>query len=72
MTRGLRPFVWYDVFTDRAFAGNALAVFPDGAGLADDEMAHIAREHERVGDHVRAPGGRCHHDPPGEDLHTDP
>lgn len=33
-----------DVFTDRIFGGNPLAVFPDGAGLGDGEMQAIARE----------------------------
>lgn len=38
------PFVWYDVFTDHRFAGNALAVFPDASGLTVEDMAQIARE----------------------------
>ncbi len=33
-----------DVFTDRAFGGNPLAVFPDGRGIADATMQAIARE----------------------------
>lgn len=33
-----------DVFTDRPFAGNPLAVFPDGRGLSDRAMQAIARE----------------------------
>ncbi|HEX8392848.1 MAG TPA: PhzF family phenazine biosynthesis protein [Longimicrobium sp.] len=33
-----------DVFTDRVFGGNPLAVFPDASGLTDDEMRRIARE----------------------------
>ncbi len=37
-------FVWYDVFTDRRFTGNPLAVVPDAAGLDDAAMASIARE----------------------------
>ena len=37
-------FVQLDVFTDRAFGGNQLAVFPDGAGLSESEMRAIARE----------------------------
>ncbi len=36
--------VWYDVFTDRPFTGNPLAVVPDARGLDDATMAHIARE----------------------------
>src|SRR5687768_12203760 len=41
---GKHRFVQLDVFTDRAFAGNPLAVFPDGSGIADEEMLKIARE----------------------------
>jgi trans-2,3-dihydro-3-hydroxyanthranilate isomerase len=37
-------FVQLDVFTDRVFGGNQLAVFTDAEGLADDEMLAIARE----------------------------
>jgi trans-2,3-dihydro-3-hydroxyanthranilate isomerase len=33
-----------DVFTDRRFAGNPLAVFPDAEGLSNDEMQQIAGE----------------------------
>ena len=33
-----------DVFTDQAFAGNPLAVFPEVEGLSDDSMLKIARE----------------------------
>lgn len=33
-----------DVFTTRRLEGNQLAVFPDAAGLTDDEMQAIARE----------------------------
>ncbi len=33
-----------DVFTDRPFAGNPLAVVYDGAGLATDQMHTLARE----------------------------
>ncbi|WP_341677358.1 PhzF family phenazine biosynthesis protein [Niveibacterium sp. SC-1] len=33
-----------DVFTERAFAGNPLAVFPDSAGLDDAAMQRIAAE----------------------------
>ena len=38
------PFIQADVFTDRAFTGNPLAVIPDGSGLSDEEMQSIARE----------------------------
>jgi trans-2,3-dihydro-3-hydroxyanthranilate isomerase len=37
-------FVLVDVFTDRPFGGNQLAVFPDAAGIADDTMQQLARE----------------------------
>ncbi len=37
-------FVTVDVFTDRRFAGNPLAVLPDARGLSADEMASVARE----------------------------
>ncbi|MEP6920608.1 MAG: PhzF family phenazine biosynthesis protein, partial [bacterium] len=37
-------FVQLDVFTDQAFAGNALAVFPEAEGIADADMLKIARE----------------------------
>jgi len=33
-----------DVFTDKRFAGNQLAVFPEAEGLSDLEMQQIARE----------------------------
>jgi len=34
----------FDVFSSQRFAGNPLAVFLDGRGLADEEMQAIARE----------------------------
>ena len=37
-------FVQVDVFTDRVFGGNPLAVILDARGLADGEMQAIARE----------------------------
>ena len=33
-----------DVFTDRLFGGNPLAVLPDASGLSDTEMQQLARE----------------------------
>jgi len=33
-----------DVFTDRLFGGNPLAVFPDARGLTDKDMQRVARE----------------------------
>ena len=37
-------FVQLDVFTDRPFTGNPLAVFPEAAGITDEQMMKIARE----------------------------
>jgi trans-2,3-dihydro-3-hydroxyanthranilate isomerase len=37
-------FLQMDVFTDQAFAGNPLAVFPEAAGLSDEVMLKISRE----------------------------
>lgn len=33
-----------DVFTDRVFGGNPLAVFPDARGISDEQMRAVARE----------------------------
>jgi trans-2,3-dihydro-3-hydroxyanthranilate isomerase len=38
------PFVTVDVFTERRFGGNQLAVFPDARGLTDAEMQALAAE----------------------------
>lgn len=38
------PFVTVDVFTDRRFGGNPLAVLPDASGLSDTEMQSLAAE----------------------------
>ena len=37
-------FLQLDVFTNRAFCGNPLAVFPEAEGLTDDQQLKIARE----------------------------
>jgi trans-2,3-dihydro-3-hydroxyanthranilate isomerase len=37
-------FVQMDVFTDSPFTGNPLAVFPEAAGITDEQMMKIARE----------------------------
>jgi len=37
-------FLQLDVFTERAFSGNPLAVFPEAEGLSDEVMMQIARE----------------------------
>ena len=41
---GSYPFIQLDVFTDRAFTGNPLAVYPEAEGLTDEQMQQIARE----------------------------
>jgi trans-2,3-dihydro-3-hydroxyanthranilate isomerase len=38
------PYHLLDVFTDRAFGGNPLAVFTQGRGISDEQMQAIARE----------------------------
>ena len=37
-------FLQLDVFTDRSFCGNPLAVFPEAEGISDELMMKIARE----------------------------
>ena len=37
-------YIIADVFTDRAFTGNPLAIFPDARGLNSEEMQVIAKE----------------------------
>lgn len=39
-----RRFHTLDVFTDRVFGGNPLAVFPDAEGLSTEQMQRTARE----------------------------
>jgi trans-2,3-dihydro-3-hydroxyanthranilate isomerase len=38
------PYLVVDAFTDAPLRGNQLAVFPNAAGLADDQMQRLARE----------------------------
>ncbi|MCF7700157.1 PhzF family phenazine biosynthesis protein [Loktanella sp. M215] len=40
----MNTYVVYDVFTDRRFGGNQLAVFPDAGPLPEAQLAAIARE----------------------------
>lgn len=37
-------FLQLDVFTDQAFGGNPLAVYPEAEGITDEQMQQIARE----------------------------
>jgi len=39
-----RPYLLFDVFTSERFAGNPLAIFPDGSDVDDATMQRIARE----------------------------
>ena len=41
---GTYNFIQLDVFTDQAFCGNPLAVFPEAEGITDEQMQQIARE----------------------------
>jgi PhzF family phenazine biosynthesis protein len=43
MAQRKRPFAQVDVFTERAYFGNALAVVLDGEGLSDDQMQRFAQ-----------------------------
>ena len=38
------PYETVDVFTDRPFGGNQLAVFTDARGLSDAQMQALAAE----------------------------
>ncbi|MEQ9693940.1 PhzF family phenazine biosynthesis protein [Shimia sp. SDUM112013] len=40
----MSTYVVYDVFTDKPFGGNQLAVFPDATDLAEDQLQSIAAE----------------------------
>lgn len=39
-----RECIFLDVFTETPYAGNQLAVFPDGAGLTTEQMQKLAQE----------------------------
>ena len=43
-------FSLVDVFTDRPFGGNRLAVFPCATGIADATMQQLASEFNPKGD----------------------
>ena len=40
----MTDFLTYDVFTDRPFGGNPLAIVPDASDLAEGDLQRIARE----------------------------
>ncbi len=52
-------YVTVDVFTDRAFGGNPLAVVLDAGGLSTAQMQAIASELQLFRDHLRAAAARC-------------
>ena len=63
-------FETVDVFTDRRFGGNPLAVLTDARGLSGrDDAGHRARV-QPVGDDVRAAAARPGAYRPGADLHA--
>ena len=39
-----RPFKQVDVFTDKPYFGNPLAVVLDGSGLSDERMQRVAQD----------------------------
>ncbi len=52
-----RRYITVDVFTDRAFGGNPLAVVLDAGGLSTAQMQAIARV-QLFRDHLRAAAAR--------------
>lgn len=46
-------FSLIDVFSDRPFGGNQLAVFPRAEGLSDEVMQQLAREFRAVAHTIR-------------------
>ena len=48
-----RRYITVDVFTDRAFGGNPLAVVLDAGGLSTAQMQAIASEVQLLRDHLR-------------------
>ena len=58
-------YLHYDVFTDRRFGGNQLAVFPQAAGLPAQTMQQIAANRLRrndVRDRAERPDPTAHAD----------
>lgn len=68
------PFTIVDVFAEKKYAGNQLAVFRDAGGLSGDEMQAIARETHFsettfiLGDRPRAGGWDARIFTPGEEV----
>src|SRR3981081_3321681 len=57
-----RRYVPVDVFTDRAFGGNQLAVVLDAAGLSTAQMQAVASEFNHVAATSRMPPRAAPHD----------
>ena len=53
-----RRYVTVDVFTDRAFGGNPLAVVLDAGGLSTAQMQAVATRIQLRRDHLRAAAAR--------------
>ena len=67
-----RRYITVDVFTDRAFGGNPLAVVLDADGLSTAQMQAIATEFNYSRDHLCAAAGRSGATTPGSHLHREP
>ena len=67
-----RRYITVDVFTDRAFGGNPLAVVLDAGGLSTAQMQAIATRVQLFGDDLRAAAGRSRPRRAGPHLHRAP
>jgi len=63
-------FIQVDVFTDKPFGGNPLAVFPDAEGLTGEEMQSLAREMNLSETTFVLPPATAGADFKGADLHS--
>jgi PhzF family phenazine biosynthesis protein len=59
-----------DVFTSRAFGGNQLAVFTDGAAIDGAQMAAIRARTESIGNGLHPAASRSTRQPPVTHLHA--
>ncbi len=67
-----RRYITVDVFTDRAFGGNPLAVVLDAGGLSTEQMQAVAQRVQLFGDDLRAAAGRSRPRCAGAHLHGEP
>ena len=65
-----RRYITVDVFTDRAFGGNPLAVVLDAGGLSTAQMQAIAVGVQLFRDHLRAAAARYRPRRAGTHLHA--